>query len=43
MEKTLVYFEDEYKDVELVQPEKKHREKIITLDDIVDMMDSIDF
>ncbi len=43
VEKTLVYFEDEYKDVELVQPEKKHREKIITLDDIVDMMDSIDF
>ena len=43
MEKTLVYFEDEYKDVELVQPKEKHRKKVKSLDDIVGMMDEIGF
>ena len=43
VEKTLVYFEDEYKDVELVQPKEKHREKVNSLDDIVNMIDEIGF
>ena len=37
VEKTLVYFGDEYRNVELVQPKVIERKKVI--DDIVDMMD----
>jgi hypothetical protein len=41
VEKTLVYFEDEYKDAEIQQPIEIPQQKIIDLSEVVNQMEEI--